>query len=97
MSDAYNPAPIFDDIVDADGAPSMRIDRDADALLARSEGRSYAPVESVRQAVHEDIRDGRAWARQRAERTRSAIQDQPMRTTLYAVGTGILIGLLLRR
>lgn len=97
MSDPYAASPIADEIVDADDLGSTRLERQADALLARSEGRSYAPVTSVREAVRDDVRHGRDWARSRAERARETIQDQPLRTAAYAVGVGVLIGLLLRR
>ena len=33
----------------------------------------------------------------RVARTRDVIQDQPLKTTAYAVGLGVLIGMLLRR
>ncbi len=97
MSDPYAAAPIADEIVDADDLRSTRLERQADELLARSEGRSYAPVTSVREAVREDVRHGRDWARTRAVRARETIQDQPLRTAAYAIGAGVLIGLLLRR
>lgn len=97
MSDPYAAAPIADEIVDADDLRSARLEREADDLLARSEGRSYAPVTSVREAVREDVRHGRDWARSRAVRARETIQDQPLRTAAYAIGAGVLIGLLIRR
>lgn len=97
MSDPYAATPIADEIVDADDLGSTRLERQADELLARSEGRSYAPVTSVREAVREDVRHGRDWARSRVELTRGAIQDQPLRTAAYAIGAGVLIGLLIRR
>ena len=39
----------------------------------------------------------RAWADRRVKRTRDAIRDEPMRATLYALGIGVIIGLLAAR
>lgn len=97
MADAASAHPVADDIMDVDDTASRRLEREADALLARGEGRSYAPVTSVRAAVREDIREGRAWMRGRAARAREAVENEPLRTAAYAVGAGVLIGLLLRR
>ena len=52
---------------------------------------------SLRQAVREDLAEGRQWVQTRAERAQDAIRDEPIRTTLYALGVGLLIGLLIRR
>ena len=101
MTDSYTGAPTYtatlDDVVDDADERTASLDRRADSLLAQAEGRSYDPVTSVRQAVREDLGQGREWARSRAARTRDAIQDQPLKTAAYAVGVGVLIGLLLRR
>ena len=101
MTDPYTGASTYDssldEVVDDADQRTATLDRRADALLAQAEGRSYAPVTSVRQAVREDIDHGREWARARVARTRDVIQDQPLKTTAYAVGLGVLIGMLLRR
>lgn len=101
MTDPYTGAalntPTLDDIVDDADPRTASLDRQADDLLARSEGRSFRPTTSVRQAIREDIGEGRAWARSRAEQTTEAIREEPMKAALYAVGVGVLIGLLLRR
>ena len=96
MTDATGPETFTDDIVD-EPSSATRLDREASAFLKRSERRTFEPTTSVRRAVREDIDEGRQWARARAEAARDAITDQPMVSTLYALGAGVLIGLLLRR
>lgn len=56
-----------------------------------------AREQGLRGAVRSDLEHGRDWARQRAERARGRIADRPVESTLYALGVGVLIGLLLRR
>lgn len=96
MTDTYGAAPIVDDIDDAD-TETTRLDREASAYLAQSEERPFAPTTSVREAVREDISHARQIAREKAEAARDAIVEKPLKTALYAVGVGVLIGLLLRR
>lgn len=107
MTDLRSPTPIADDIVDPDDSISARLDREADGIL--EEGRAFAPprrrvvrvtrtrkpVASIRAAVREDVGEGRLWVVQRADRAREAVQDQPIRASLYALGVGVLVGLLL--
>ena len=96
MTETYSNPLTADDILD-DETDSARLTREADALIARSEGRSFDRTASVRQAVREDLAEGRQWARQRGELARDTIRDQPLKTAAYAVGLGVIIGLLLRR
>lgn len=56
-----------------------------------------AREQGLRGAVRSDIENGRDWARHRAEQARSHIADRPVEATFYALGVGVLIGLLLRR
>jgi hypothetical protein len=84
-----------DDIVLEDDSLTQRLDRQADAILA--EGRSFEDTTSIRQAVREDAELIRQKVIGRVERTRDGIRDEPMKTTLYALGVGVLIGMLLRR
>ncbi|WP_396593437.1 hypothetical protein [Brevundimonas sp. R86498] len=56
-----------------------------------------AREQGLRGAVRSDFENGRDWARQRAERARVRIADRPVESTVYALGVGVLIGLLLRR
>ena len=88
--------PSPDDIVLEDEGLTQRLDREADALLAKGD-RASARVSSVRQAVREDAAQVREWVNQRVAQARDGIREEPMRTTLYALGLGVLIGMLLRR
>lgn len=96
MTDINNAENITDDIVETPSA-TTRLDREASAFLERSERRAFGPTTSVRKAVREDLDHGRQWARTRVGATRDAITDQPMTSALYALGAGVLIGLLLKR
>ncbi len=101
MTDPYATAPTADDIID-DDTESARLDRQASDFLAdadrrASETRPFTQTTSIRQAVREDLGQTRDWARSRAASTREAIVDEPIKAALYAVGAGVLIGLLLRR
>lgn len=98
MTEVYSPNP--DDVLSEslqDETPSARLDRQADRLLDDAEGHASARSEGIRKAVRSDLNEGKQWAADRAEKTRDAIRDEPMKTALYAVGLGVLIGLLLRR
>ena len=88
--------PSPDDIVLEDEDLTQRLDREADALLAKGD-RASARVSSVRQAVREDAAQVRERVNQRVAQARDGIREEPMRTTLYALGLGVLIGMLLRR
>ncbi|CAN5190204.1 hypothetical protein BH10PSE2_BH10PSE2_09320 [soil metagenome] len=82
----------------AEGRAFGTADRPALDRPVRPSGTTARPsVASVRQAVRDDVQHGRDIARYRAERARDAIRDEPVRAALYAVGAGVLIGLLLRR
>lgn len=96
MTETYSNPLTADDILD-DDTDSARLTREADDLIARNEDRSFGERTSVRQAVREDLAEGRQWARQRRERVQESIRDQPIQTAAYAVGLGVIIGLLLRR
>lgn len=95
MTDA-NTAPIrAEDIEDALDTPSARLDREADAILD-AEARNFGP-RPLREAVREDAIMARDWGRERAERLRGAVEDRPVKSTLYALGLGVVIGLLIAR
>ncbi len=96
MTETYGAPTLADDITD-DETATARLDREASDILARAEGRTFASTTSVRRAVREDLHEGRLWARAKADATREAIVEQPLKTALYAIGAGVLIGLLLRR
>jgi ElaB/YqjD/DUF883 family membrane-anchored ribosome-binding protein len=91
-----NPTLKAEGIVD-DGDMTSVLDAEGDRLLIESEQREFAREQGLRQALRNDIETGRNWARDRATRVRTAIKDQPMKATLFALGVGVLIGILLRR
>ena len=95
MTDA-NPTLNAEDIVDDDGL-TRTLDAEGDRLLVEGEQRAFAREQGLRQTLRSDIEAGRYWVRDRATLARSAIEDQPMKATLYALGFGVLIGILLRR
>ncbi|QTC92530.1 hypothetical protein [Brevundimonas goettingensis] len=93
-------SPTADDILSDDlreEGPAQRLGKKADTLIADVEGRAFARSEGIRKAVRSDLHQGRLWARDHAEQTREVIRDHPMKTALYAIGAGVVLGLLLRR
>ena len=86
-----------DDIVLEDDTLTQRLDRQADAILAEGERRSFEDTTSLRQALRKDAELTRSKVVGRVETARDGIRDQPMKTTLYALGVGVIIGMLLRR
>lgn len=98
MTDPFVTSTSPDDIQD-EPMSTRKLDQEASAILAAADGeaRSFGSTTSVRQAVREDLTHGKEWAQMRAEAARDAIVDQPMKSTLYALGIGVLIGLLLGR
>lgn len=96
MTDPNADAQAVDDIEDGDDTVSARLDRQADAILQSDEMRSLG-VRPLRQALREDAALARNWGRERALRLRGAVQDEPVRATVWALGLGLLIGLLAAR
>ena len=94
MTDAYANESLVDDLDDSMDSISVRLSGQADAIL---HGGAADRPESLRTAIREDLGQGRDWAGERARRAQSVIRDEPIRAAAYAVGIGILIGLLLRR
>ena len=86
-----------DDIVLEDDTLTPRLDRQADAILAEGERRSFEDTTSLRQALRDDAELIRSKVVGRVETARDGIRDEPMKTTLYALGVGVIIGMLLRR
>ena len=86
-----------EDILDDADEQRARLDEAGDRWMADAEASTFARERSLRQAVRSDIEGGRDWARQRAEEARSQIEEEPLKATLYALGIGVLIGVLLRR
>lgn len=92
-----NPTLNAEDIVDDADAERARLDRAGDRWMADAEARSFARDQGLRRAVRSDLETGRDWARDRAVVARRRIEEEPLKATLYALGAGVLIGLLLRR
>lgn len=88
--------PYPEDIDEAADAPSARLDREADEILASDDMRSLG-VRPLRRALREDAVAARDWGRARAEGLRHAVEREPVRATVYALGLGVLIGLLAAR
>ncbi|GAA0638241.1 hypothetical protein [Brevundimonas lenta] len=96
MTETYTGDPEPGDIDEAADVPSARLDREADAILQRDEMRSLG-VRPIRQALREDAGLVRDWGRVRANRFRGAVEEEPIRASIYALGIGVLIGLLMSR
>lgn len=90
-------SPSPDDIVLEDDDMTQRLEREADAILAAGEGRTFSETTSIRQAVREDAGLVREKISGRVHRVQEDIQDNPMKATLYALGIGVIIGMILRR
>lgn len=96
MTETYTgPTPSADIEDDAD-LPSARLEREADAILMEGESRNFGP-RPIHEAVREDAMAAREWSRGRAERLKRAVEDEPMKATLYALGVGVVIGMLISR
>lgn len=85
-------APSPEDITEGRSALGDRLEGAADEILAA--GTRPRPL---RRAVREDAAEVRDWARHRGSEACEAIRDEPIRMTLYALGIGVLIGLLAAR
>ena len=96
MTDPYAGSTPVEDIIDETDSPSTGLDRDADAILREAEARE-AGVRPLRRAVREDAALARDWSRQKAINAREAVQAEPVKATLYALGLGVVIGLLIAR
>ena len=96
MTDPYTGPASPDDFTDDVDLPSARLEREADAILTEGEARTFAP-RPIHEAVREDAQAAREWSRARAERLRRAVEDEPVKSTLYALGLGVVIGMLISR
>ncbi len=96
MTETYSGPTLADDIEDDADTASARLDRQADAILAQDEGRAFGS-RPLREAVREDALSAREWGRERASRLRGAVEGEPVKATLYALGLGVVIGLLISR
>ena len=89
--------PTIDDPVDDLDSERARLDGAGYRWSEGSETRSFACDQGLRETVRSDIDSGRDWARRQAARARGRIEEEPLMATLYALGIGVLIGVLLRR
>lgn len=90
-------APTPDDIVVEDEGLTERLNRQADAILASGEDDGETHSASVRQAMKDDADRLRQKVAEQIDDARDGIRDEPFRMTLYALGVGVIIGMLLRR
>ena len=96
MTDRYT-GPISPDDIDGEAdVASLELEREADAILVEGEAHAFGP-RPVHEAMRDDAMMARAWSRTRAERLRRAVEDEPVRATLYALGLGVVIGMLIAR
>ena len=96
MTDTTSTGPYPEDIEDDVDLESARLQREADAILRQGEAQAFGP-RPIHTAVREDAAAARDWGRARTERLRRAVEDEPVRATLYALGLGVVIGLLIAR
>ncbi len=97
MTETTYTGPTFpEDIEDEVDMNSARLQREADAILVEGERRAFGP-RPIHEAVRDDALAARQWTQARAERLRSAVQDEPVKATLYALAIGVMIGLLAAR
>lgn len=92
MAEPYAPDVSPEDIVNGTATRSLRLEEEADAIIARN-----IPPRPLRQAVRADAAEARAWTDRRVKRARDAIREEPIRSGLYALGIGVIIGLLAAR
>ena len=85
-------SPLPEEIINGASTATRRLEEAADAIIAK--GASPRPIH---EAVREDAAEARAWADRRVKRARDAIRDEPLRASLYALGLGVIIGLLAAR
>ena len=90
--------PYGTDIADDDlNTPSATLERQADALLRSDEDKTFGSPQPLRRAVQEDAQAAADWSRTRVVRVRSAIEEEPVKSSVIALGVGVIIGLLLSR
>ena len=94
MTETYTGAANVEDIEDDVDTRTADLDRQADQLLA--EGRTYG-VRPLRQAIRDDALQARDWGRARTGRLRHAVEEDPVKASLYTLGIGVVIGLLAAR
>ena len=96
MTETYTGQTSPEDIDDDVDATSARLEQEADAILAEGEARAFGP-KPIHEAVREDAMAAREWSRSRVERLRRGVEEEPVKATLYALGLGVVIGMLIAR
>ena len=94
MTDTPARSDVTDPIDLGPDLPSDDLERQADAILEQAD--PSAP-RTRRQAMRQDAVAARDMSRDRAARLRNGIAAEPIRATFYALGVGVILGLLLRR
>ena len=94
MTETYTGPTNVEDIEDDADTSTAALERQADEILA--ENRSFG-ARPLRQAIREDALQARNWGRTRTERLRHAVEEEPVKASLYALGIGVVIGLLAAR
>ena len=92
-----NSTPSAEDIIDDADKRREALDREGDRWMADAEARAFARKSGLRRAVKSDAEAGRDWAQHRAAEARARIEEEPLKAAVYALGIGVVIGLLLRR
>lgn len=83
------------EVVEQDDDMTAALDRQADAFLEANEGRR--PTVSIGESVRQDLEILRQNARSRSGEAREQIVAHPQKSVLYALGVGVLLGLILAR
>lgn len=97
MSDTFSAASTPpENIEDEADTEASRLEREADAILMQDEMHSLG-VRPLRDALREDADQVGQWSRERARRLRGAVETEPVRASVYALGLGLIIGLLIAR
>ena len=91
MTDAFEPTP--ETTTSTTGA--SRSQGSAMGAETLEQGRLQGRSPAVDGAVHR-LESGRRWARLKAERAQDHVRSHPLRTTAYALGAGVLAGMVLR-
>lgn len=81
-----------EEIINGASTEGLRLEQAADSIIARG-----VQPRPIHEAVREDAAEARVWADRRVKQARDAIRDEPMRASFYALGIGVIIGLLAAR
>lgn len=96
MTETWTGPTVAEDIDDPIDSTTARLDRQADAILLEGESPTFRST-PLREAVREDVSAARDWGRDRADRLKGAVEAEPVKASLYALGLGVVIGLLIAR